>query len=192
MALFRSAGAALSLILAFGGAPAALAAAQAGRPAEDLSGLHAFDFRVGHWVAHHRRMREGPADRESWESYSGAQTWWAVMDGRGNVDDNVFHTPHGDDHGATLRAYDPGTGQWVTWWLDGRDPSGKLDPPMKGRFANGVGTFYANDTLGGKPIQVRCIWSHITATSAHWEQAFSFDAGKTWKTNWITDFTKTG
>jgi hypothetical protein len=79
---------------------------------------------------------------------------------------------------------------WGIWWLDGRDPTSNLDPTMKGHFLKGVGTFYADDTLRGKPIRVRFIWSHITAASAHWEQAFSADAGKTWETNWVTDFTK--
>ena len=30
----------------------------------------------------------------------------------------------------------------------------------------------------------------ITATSAHWEQANSSDAGKTWVTNWYMDFAR--
>jgi hypothetical protein len=67
----------------------------------------------------------------------------------------------------------------------------ELDPPVKGRFQNGVGTLYADDTFKGKAIRVRFIWSHITPSSAHWEQAFSPDGGKTWETNWIIDFTRT-
>ena len=110
------------------------------------------------------------------------------MDGLANMDDNVFDMPGGTYRGVALRSYDPKSGQWAIWWLDGRNPFGDLDPPVKGRFENGVGTFYADDTLRGKPIRVRFIWSHITATSAHWEQAFSPDGGKTWEINWLTDF----
>jgi len=88
-----------------------------------------------------------------------------------------------------VRTYDPKTGTWSIWWHDGRNP-GDLDPPVKGRFKDGVGTFYSDDTLRGKPIKVRFTWSGITATAAHWEQAFSGDGGKTWETNWTADFSK--
>ena len=52
---------------------------------------------------------------------------------------------------------------------------------------HGIGTFYASDTLRGKPIKVRFTWSQITPTTAHWEQAYSGDGGRTWETNWIQD-----
>ena len=67
-------------------------------------------------------------------------------------------------------------------------PHNPLDPPVKGRFVDGVGTFYADDTLEGKPIRVRYTWSHITQNTAEWDQAYSPDGGKTWETNWHMDF----
>jgi hypothetical protein len=157
----------------------------------NLSGLHDFDARVGTWTAHHRRLKERLAGSREWIEFDGTQTFWQVLEGYGNVDDNTFEVPGGAAYrGVTLRAYDPKTGEWAIWWLDGRTPFGSLEPPVKGRFLNGVGTFYADDTLRGKPIRVRFIWSGITPTAAHWEQAFSPDGGKTWETNWITDFRK--
>jgi hypothetical protein len=154
----------------------------------NLTGLHDFDFRVGQWQTHHRRLKERLGGSHEWVEFDGTQTMWKLMDGFANVDDNMFKMPDGEYRGVTLRAYDPKTGQWAIWWLDGRNPFGNLEPPVKGHFENGVGTFYADDTLRGKPIRVRFVWSHITSTSAHWEQAFSPDGGKTWETNWITDF----
>ena len=59
-----------------------------------------------------------------------------------------------------------------------------------GRFENGVGTFYADDTFKGKPIRVRFLWTRVMSNTPHWEQAFSADAGRTWETNWTMDFTK--
>jgi hypothetical protein len=37
---------------------------------------------------------------------------------------------------------------------------------------------------------VRNVWSRITPTSGHFEQAFSADGGKTWEINWIADDTR--
>jgi hypothetical protein len=154
----------------------------------DLSGAHAFDTRPGRWTAHHRKLKERLAGSRDWIEFDGTQTAWSLMDGRANVDDNVFDVPGGPYRGVSLRAYDPQTGQWAIWWLDGRNPFGDLDPPVKGRFVDGVGTFYADDTLRDRPIRVRFVWSQMTRDSAHWEQAFSADGGRTWETNWITDF----
>jgi hypothetical protein len=157
--------------------------------APNLSGLHDFDFRAGEWVAHHRRLKERLAGSHEWVEFEGTQSFRILMDGYANEDENVLNMPGGGAYrGVTLRAYDAKTGQWAIWWLDGRDPFGDLDPPVKGRFEKGVGTFYSNDTLRGKTVRVRFTWSNITATSAHWEQAFSPDGGKTWEVNWITDF----
>jgi hypothetical protein len=157
-------------------------------PSPNLTGLHDFDLRVGTWKMHNRRLKERLADCHEWEEFDGTQTLWPIMNGWANVDDNVLKLPGGEYRGVSLRAYDAKTGQWAIWWLDGRNPFGELDPPVKGRFEHGIGTFYADDKLRGKPIRVRFLWSRITHDSAHWEQAFSPDGGKTWETNWTADF----
>ncbi|HEY1772533.1 MAG TPA: DUF1579 domain-containing protein [Gammaproteobacteria bacterium] len=162
---------------------------QQARQGNDLSGLHAFDDRVGCWTVHNRSLKERLAGSHDWLEYDMTQRLWLVMGGYGNVDDNRIDKPGGAYYGLTVRTYDPKTAEWSIWWFDGRDPS-ELDPPVKGRFVDGVGTFYSDDTLRGKPIKVRFTWSKITPTGAHWEQAFSADGGKTWETNWYADFKK--
>jgi hypothetical protein len=149
------------------------------------SGVHDFDFQAGDWRVHHRVKR--PADSQ-WEEFDGTSSNRSLMDGAANVEDNTFYRPSGVTRGVALRAYDPKTGEWAIWWIDGRNPLGALDPPVKGRFIDGVGTFYSDGILNGKPTRTRFIWSHITATSARWEQAYSSDSGKTWETNWIMEF----
>ncbi|HEY3519928.1 MAG TPA: hypothetical protein VGK80_02670 [Rhodanobacteraceae bacterium] len=151
---------------------------------ENLSGLHDFDFLVGKWKVHSRRLKQRLSGSHDWEEFDGAIRSFKLMDGRANVDDTEFDTPEGIYRGVAPPAYDPKTALWAIWWIDGRNPHGALDPPVKGRFVHGVGTFYADDTLHGKPIKVRFVWSHITTNSAHWEQAYSGDGGKTWEVNW--------
>ena len=172
----------------------AISAMPAARPSQDtpktvqsadLSGLHDFDFFVGRWRTHSRRLKERCAGSHDWEQFDGTIHNYKLMNGRANVDDSEFDTPEGIYRGVAPRAYDPQAGLWAIWWIDGRNPLGPVDPPVRGRFVHGVGTFYADDTLRGKPIRVRFVWSQITATTAHWEQSFSCDDGKTWEVNWI-------
>lgn len=154
------------------------------------SGLHDFDFLAGTWRVQHRRLKERLAGSDEWEEFGGTSVGRLILDGAGNVDDNVIELPGGTYRAATLRSYDPATGTWSIWWLDGRYPRNPLDPPMVGSFSDGVGLFYADDTFNGRPIRVRFIWSNITATTARWEQAFSPDGGETWEVNWEMDFTR--
>ena len=162
---------------------------KSGNGPQDLSGIHDFDFLAGTWRVHHRKLKERLADNQDWIEFDGTCTMRPLMDGAANVDDNLMNLPEGPYRGIGLRTYDSKTGEWAIWWVDSRRPHA-LDPPVHGRFANGVGTFYSDDTLRGKPIRVRYVWSHITPTSARWEQAFSPDAGKTWEINWVMDFAR--
>jgi uncharacterized protein DUF1579 len=154
----------------------------------NLAGVHDFDFLAGSWRVHHRRLKERLADSHEWITFEGTCSMRPLMQGYGNVDDNFLDMPGQPYHGVGLRAYDTKTGEWAIWWVDGRMPHNSLDPPVKGRFENGVGMFYSDDTLRGKPIRVRYTWSHITPSSARWEQAYSPDGGKTWETNWEMQF----
>ena len=49
---------------------------------------------------------------------------------------------------------------------------------------------YDQEPYNGRMIFVRFLWSGITSNSAHFEQSFSDDGGKTWEVNWITDQTR--
>jgi hypothetical protein len=156
----------------------------------DPAGLHDFDFLKGEWRVHHRKLKDRLVGSREWIEFDGTCSTRLLMGGYANVDDNVLDTPDGTYRGVALRSYDPKTGEWTIWWLDSRMAGKPLDPPVKGRFENGVGTFYSDDTLRGKPIRVRYTWSHITPRSAEWEQAFSPDGGKTWEVNWRMDFVR--
>ena len=154
-----------------------------------MSSPHDFDFFHGRWTVHHRRLKDRLVGCAQWEVFGGTTCVQPLLGGAGNVDDNVLDLPAGAYRAATLRSFDPATRQWAIWWLDGRHPH-TLDAPMVGRFENGIGTFFADETFRGQPIRVRFLWSNITPATARWEQAFSPDGGKTWETNWLMDFTR--
>jgi hypothetical protein len=151
---------------------------------------HDFDFLFGQSVVRHCRLVERLAGCTEWVEFEGAATARPLLDGLGNVDDNIIDLPDGRYRAVSLRSFDPTTGLWAIWWLDSRNPH-QLDVPVIGRFDDRVGTFYANDVHRGEPILVRFTWSDITDTTSHWEQAFSPDEGATWETNWHMHFTKT-
>jgi hypothetical protein len=170
-------------------APATLRAEPAPAAAPRVrDGRHDFDLRFGDWRVHHKKLKERLAGSHEWIEFDGTLSMRPLMDGLVNVSDNVFNMPDGAYRGVSLRAYDPKTGVWATWWIDSRNPLGEIDPPLKGRFEGNTGTFFGDDTSNGRPVRVRIIWSNVTSTSARWEQAFSADGGKTWETNWISDF----
>jgi len=150
-------------------------------------GLHDFDFLVGHWQVHHRKLKQRLVNNHEWVEFEGTLFSQPLMGGYANVDDDVFDVPGGAYRGVAPRSFDAKSRQWSIWWMDSRTPTAPMDPPVKGSFHNGVGTFYADDTENGKPIRIRFIWSKITITSCHWEQAYSPDGGKTWETNWLQD-----
>jgi hypothetical protein len=153
-----------------------------------MKGANDFDFLIGDWRVHHRRLKERLAGNHDWIEFEGMCVMQKILGGAGNMDENFLDFPGGAYWAVTLRTYDAAKKQWSIWWIDGRNPS-HLDPPVVGRFTDGVGTFYADDTFKGKAIRVRFLWTNLT-TKPHWEQAFSDDGGKSWETNWIMEFVR--
>lgn len=154
-------------------------------PSPEIS--HDFDFQFGHWRVTHRRLKERLVQSADWEEFEGTADSRPILGGNGNVEDNLLHIASGSYRAVALRSYDVATGNWAIWWLDGRSPHA-LDVPVIGRFENGIGTFYAEDSFEGKPLNVRFIWSRTDSPSPRWEQAMSLDGGESWETNWTMDF----
>ena len=156
-------------------------------------GQHDFDFALGRWEFHLRRLRDPLTGSTEWVDYHGESHARPLWNGRANIDELRIESADGDViDGLTLRLYDRETGEWKLYWANARNGALSL-PPTVGRFAeDGHGEFYDREELNGRPILVRFIWSEITPTSAHFEQAFSLDDGATWEVNWISDQTRIG
>jgi hypothetical protein len=146
-----------------------------------------FDFIIGSWKIHNRRLRQRLKGSNSWEEFEGTAVARKIWGGAGNVDEYEADSPSGRIQGMTVRLYNPNSQQWSIYWAN--SANGVLETPMIGSFKDGRGGFYDQEFFEGKSIYVRFIWSNITATSARWEQAFSADGGKTWETNWVMELT---
>ena len=148
-----------------------------------------FDFLQGRWQVRHRRLVRRLADCKDWETFSGTSDLNLLMEGAGTIDDNLIGLPSGAYRAVTLRAWDPQTGLWAIWWLDGRNPA-EIGTPMRGNFEGGTGTFHADEDFEGRHIRVRFLWLRTDTETPRWEQAFSTDHGQTWETNWEMDFSR--
>ena len=147
-----------------------------------------FDFLIGRWDVQHRRLRERLKGSTSWEEFAGTSIARPLLGGLGNIDENIMERAGGRMEGMTLRLYDPLSQQWSLYWADSVNVV--LQPPMIGGFVQGRGEFYDQELFEGRAIFCRFIWSDITATACHWEQALSADGGTSWETNWIMEFTR--
>lgn len=164
-------------------------AAPAGSAASPRDGRHDFDFEVGKWKIHLKRMTHPLSGTAEWVEFDGTSVTRPLWDGNANIEE--FHTTNTTERveGMTLRLYDPKAHQWSLYWANRK--AGQLAMPATvGEFKNGIGEFYDQEAFNGRQILVRYQWSRITADSAHFEQAFSDDGGKTWEVNWITDQTR--
>jgi hypothetical protein len=181
--LFRS-----SLAAAQPSAPAAASGAAATPASHD--GSHDFDWILGNWHATLRRLVKPLTGSTTWVDFEGRQISRPVWGGKANLDEFIVDSPGAGVkiEGTALRLYDPAGQQWRIYWANSK--RGIVDPPVVGRFSNGRGEFYGMDELDGRAILVRYVWSNITPSSAHFEQSFSVDGGKTWEVNWISDVTR--
>ena len=146
-------------------------------------GQHDFDFEIGTWKTHLRRLLRPLTGSTTWVEYEGTTVVRKVWNGRANLVELVADGPTGHFEGLNLRLYNPESRQWSLNFAN--SSSGMLGAPTIGEFKNGRGEFYDQETLNGRAIFVRFVISDITPNSCRFEQAFSDDGGKTWEVNWV-------
>jgi len=55
-----------------------------------VPGVHDFDFLVGQWRVHHRKLEKRLVNNHDWIAFEGTLVMQKLMDGYSNVDDDVF------------------------------------------------------------------------------------------------------
>jgi hypothetical protein len=143
---------------------------------------HDFDFEFGAWKTHISRLDHPLTGSKTWLTYDGTSVVRTLLDGRANLVELSVAGSAGRIEGLSIRLYHPQSRQWTLHYANIKD--GELTPAVAGRFTNGRGAFYGDDTLNGKPIKVRFIISQLTTESWLFEQAFSADRGRSWELNW--------
>lgn len=146
-------------------------------------GQHDFDFEIGTWKTHLRRLQRPLSGSTTWVEYEGTTVVSKVLDGRANLVELKVDGPAGRLEGLSLRLYNPQSRQWSLNFANIN--SGTLSPPTIGEFKDGRGEFYNQETYNGRAILVRFVIIKITQDQYRFEQSFSDDGGKTWELNWI-------
>ena len=170
-------------------APARKSAEPAPRStAAPRDGQHDFDFEIGAWKTHLKRLVHPLTGSTTWVEYEGTTVVRKVWSGAANLVELVADGAAGHFEGLSLRLYNPESRQWSLNFAN--RAAGTMTTPTIGEFRDGHGEFYQQDTLNGRAILVRFVISEITPTSCRFEQAFSDDGGKTWEVNWIATDTR--
>lgn len=162
--------------------------APAQQVATDQEGQRHFDFEIGDWTTHLRRLQRPLSGSSTWVEYSGTTVVRKVWDGRANLVELDVTGPSGRIEGLSLRLYNPRARQWSLNFSN--SAGGTLSPPVIGQFRNGRGEFFGQDVLGDRAILVRFIITPLTPDSIRFEQSFSDDGGRTWEVNWIATDTR--
>lgn len=155
-------------------------------------GGHDFDFLIGDWKAHVRRLPQRLVGSDKWDEYEGISNHHKLLDSNANFEQFEVSSSDGKKlhiKGQTLRLYNPDTRQWSIYLVD--LDKGTLDiPPVTGEFHDGVGEFYNQQFWNGRAVTVRYQWFNLSPKSARMQQSFSADGGKNWEVNWICELSR--
>jgi len=132
-----------------------------------------------------RRLRSPLTGSADWEEFPGHSVCRPLLRRSANIDEITFPTK--GFTGLTLRLFDVQRREWSLNWA--AEATGRLHPPMNGRFEGERGEFHGFEYNGPDLVPCRFIWSDISADSARWEQAFQAPDGS-WETNWVMEFSR--
>jgi len=154
-------------------------------------GSHDFDFLIGDWKAHVRRLPDRLNNSNVWVEYDGISNHKKLLDSNANFEE--FDVTSTDKKlrikAQTLRLYNPTSRQWSIYLVDLDNGTIGL-PPVVGSFTGNRGEFYDQEDFKGRAILVRYMWLSISPNAARMEQSFSPDGGKTWEVNWICELSR--
>ena len=174
---------AIALSLSFGAASA--------QPVAPHDGAHDFDFLIGDWKAHVRRLPDRLVGSTAWVEYDGISNHKKLFGSNSNLEEFEVDSLQAHLHikAQTLRLYNPVSHQWSIFLID--VDKGTLGlPPMVGQFTGRRGEFFDQEDYKGRAILVRYVWLDISPHAARMEQSFSDDGGKNWEVNWICELSR--
>jgi hypothetical protein len=151
-------------------------------------GQHDFDFNVGVWHTHIRRVLDPLSGSDKSIELNGTVTVRKVWGGRAQLEEIEAEGPNGHWEGLTLFLFNPQSHQWSQSFIDSKMAA--LNSPLIGAFKDGRGELFSLDTFHDKSILVRGVWSNVAPDSHNYEESYSNDGGKTWAPAFIAELTR--
>jgi len=151
-------------------------------------GQHDFDFNIGTWNTHIKRLQHPLTGSNTWVELEGTVVVRKVWNGRAQIEEIEADGPTGHFEGLTLFLYNPQSHQWSQNFAS--SGGGTLSVPRVGEFKNGRGEFLDQEPFNDRTILVRVVWSNVTPNSHQFEQSFSDDGGRTWEPNFVATLTR--
>lgn len=157
-------------------------------PATPRDGTHDFDFNIGTWHTHIRRVTDPFSPSSPSIELNGTVTVKPVWNGKAQLEQIEAAGPNGHWEGMTLFLYNPESHEWSQTFANNK--MGAPGTPNIGFFANGRVELYGQDTFKGKFILVRAVWSDISSEGHHYAESYSNDAGRTWHLSFTAELTR--
>src|ERR1700704_6747890 len=118
-------------------------------------GSHDFDFVIGNWKAHVRRLPDRLNNSTTWVEYDGISNHKKLLDSNSNFEEFDVTSTDKKLHikAQTLRLYNPTSRQWSIYLVDVDNGTLSL-PPVVGGFTGNRGEFFHQEQLKGRTILV--------------------------------------
>lgn len=149
------------------------------RSSSAYDGQHDFDFNIGVWRTHIRRILDPFAGGSRSIELNGIVTIRKIWEGRASLEEIEADGPSGHWEALSLFLYDPQARQWRRSFVNAKDPV--LSGAFVGSFKNGRGELYLQDTIDGRAVLVRGVFSDIKPDSHTYTESYSDNGGATWR-----------
>jgi len=153
-------------------------------------GQHDFDFNIGVWHTHIKRVLDPFASSSESVELNGTVTVRKVWDGKAELEEIEADGPKGHWEGLTLFLYNPNAHQWSQSFVNSKVGTLSWSSSNVGEFKNGRVVLVGQDTVNNRMILVRAVWSDIKPESHQYEESYSNDGGATWVRSFIAKLTR--
>ncbi|HEX4301129.1 MAG TPA: hypothetical protein VH327_09685 [Gammaproteobacteria bacterium] len=158
----------------------------ASTPAASRDGQHDFDFDVGVWHTHIKRILDPFASDSASIELEGTVTVRKVWGGKAELEEVEVDGPKGHWEGLSLLLYNPSAHQWSQSYVNSKIGTFSPSESPVGEFDDGRGVLVCQDSSTyDKTILVKVVYSDIKPDSHQYQEWYSHDGG----TSWVLSFT---